>query len=120
MSDFLFVERYVIQVLYMLILLLEIYGAAVIIYSANAVFLTFLKTSRDGANARLTLAGYLSLGLELFLGAEILRTVVSRDLDEIKVLAAIIALRAIITLLIHWEVRQEWKELDRNRQPNPT
>ncbi len=120
MSDFLFVERYVIQFLYILILLLEVYGAIVIIYSSNAVFLTFLRTSRDGAKARLTLASYLSFGLELFLGAEILRTVVSRDLQEIKVLSAIIALRAIITLLIHWEVRQEWKELDRVKQADPT
>ena len=120
MSDFLLVERYVIQVLYILILLLEVYGAIVIIYSSNAVFLTFLRTSRDGANARLTLASYLSFGLELFLGAEILRTVVSRSLEEIMVLAAIIVLRAIITLLIHWEVRQEWREFDRNKHPDPT
>lgn len=112
MTDFLALERYVIQLLYLLILLLEIYGAVVIVYSANAVFLHFIRTSRDGANARLTLAGYLSFGLELFLSAEILRTVVSRSMEEIKVLAAIIILRAIITLLIRWEVRQEWKEYE--------
>ncbi len=110
MGTFPFWERYIIQVLYILILLLEIYGAAVIVYSANAVFLTFLKTSRDGTRARLTLAGYLSFGLELFLGAEILRTVISRSLNELIVLGAIIALRAIIALLLHWEVRQQWKE----------
>jgi uncharacterized membrane protein len=120
LTDFLYVERYVIQVLYILILMLEVYGAIVIIYSANAVFLTFLRTSRDGANARLTLASYLSFGLELFLGAEILRTVVTRNLEEIKVLAAIIILRAIITLLIHWEIRQEWSKYDLNKQAEPT
>lgn len=120
MSEFLELERYVIQVLYILILLLEVYGAIVIVYSANAVFLTFIKTSRDGAEARLTLAAYLSFGLELFLGAEILRTVVSRSMEEIIVLAAIIILRAIITLLIHWEVRQEWMAYDRNKKPEQT
>lgn len=116
MEVFPFLERYVIQVLYLLILLLEVYGASVIVYSANAVFLAFLKTSRDGTTARLTLAGYLSFGLELFLGAEILRTVISRSLDELIVLGAIIALRSIIALLIHWEVNQQWKEVERTQK----
>lgn len=110
MEIFPFLERYVIQVLYILILLLEVYGASVIVYSANAVFLTFLKTSRDGTTAKLTLASYLSFGLELFLGAEILRTVISRSMDELIVLGAIIALRAIIALLIHWEINQQYRE----------
>ena len=103
------VENYVFQVLFFFILLLEIYGATVIIFSSNAVFLYFLKTSKDGKTVRLTLASYLSFGLELFLGAEILRTVIFRTLEEIKVLAAIIALRSILTLLISWEIKQEQK-----------
>lgn len=119
MEIFPFLEHYVIQVLYILILLLEVYGASVIVYSANAVFLTFLKTSRDGTTARLTLASYLSFGLELFLGAEILRTVISRSLDELMVLGAIITLRSIIALLIHWEVKQQWRELDRSKVTDP-
>ncbi|MEW5921644.1 MAG: DUF1622 domain-containing protein [Bacillota bacterium] len=115
MTIFPALERYVIQVLYLLILLLEVYGASVIIYSANAVFFTFLKTSRDGTTAKLNLASYLSFGLELFLGAEILRTVISRSLEELVVLGAIIALRAIIALLIHWEVNQQWREFERTK-----
>ncbi len=101
------IEQYIFQTLYVFIILLEIYGATVIIYSASAVFFYFARTSRDGQAVRLTLAKYLSFGLELFLGAEILRTVISRELEEIKVLAAIIALRAIMTLLIHWEIKQD-------------
>ncbi|MGI6574377.1 MAG: DUF1622 domain-containing protein [bacterium] len=38
------------------------------------------------------------------MGAEILRTVVVRTIDEIIVLGAIIALRGILNLLIHWEI----------------
>jgi len=106
---FAFTEKYVFTVLFFFILLLEIYGAAVIIYSGNAVFLFFLKTSKDGRAVRLTLARYLSFGLELFLGAEILRTVISRSLEEIIVLAAIVSLRSIMTLLIQWEINQECK-----------
>ena len=103
------IEQYIFYVLYVFIIILEIYGATVIIYSSSSVFLYFVRTSRDGHVVRLTLAKYLSFGLELFLGAEILRTVISRELEEIKILAAIIALRAIMTLLIHWELQQEKK-----------
>lgn len=101
------IEQYIMQTLYVFIILLEIYGTAVIIYSASSVFWYFARTSRNGQEVRLTLARYLSFGLELFLGAEILRTVISRELEEIKVLAAIIALRAIMTFLIHWEIQQD-------------
>ena len=101
------IEEYLVQILYVFILLLEIYGAAVIIYSATFVFWYFARTSKDGKYVRLTLAKYLSFGLEIFLGAEILRTVISREMEEILVLAAIVALRAIMALLIHWEVKQE-------------
>ena len=54
---------------------------------------------------RLDLAKGLAMGLEFKLGSEILRTVVVRELSEILTVAGIIALRAALTLLIHWEIR---------------
>ena len=47
------------------------------------------------------------MGLEFKLGSEILRTVVVRDFSEILTVAGIIALRAALTFLIHWEIRNE-------------
>ena len=44
------------------------------------------------------------------LGSEILRTVVVRELQEIFIVAGIIALRAVLTFLIHWEIKNEEKE----------
>ena len=41
------------------------------------------------------------------LGSEILRTVVVREFSEIATVAAIIALRAALTFLIHWEIKVE-------------
>ena len=49
----------------------------------------------------------MALGLEFKLGSEILRTVIVRDLSEIVTVAAIIALRAALTFLIHWEIKIE-------------
>lgn len=56
---------------------------------------------------KLNLAKGMAMGLEFKLGSEILRTVVIRDLSEIGIVAAIIAVRAALTLLIHWEIKNE-------------
>lgn len=47
------------------------------------------------------------MALEFKLGGEILRTVVVRDLKEIALVGAIILLRAALTFLIHWEIKNE-------------
>lgn len=107
MEHFAEIESFVMQFLYIFILLLEVFGAMVIIFSSFWAIKFFLKTSRDGRYVRLNLAHHLAFGLELFLGAEILRTVIKRDLVELQVLAAIIALRAILTILIHWEIKKD-------------
>ena len=56
---------------------------------------------------KLNLAKGMALGLEFKLGSEILRTVVIRELSEIGIVAEIIAVRAALTLLIHWEIKNE-------------
>ena len=59
---------------------------------------------------RLHLAQGLLMGLEFKLGSEILRTVLVRELREIFIVASIIALRALLTFLIHWEIKNEQSE----------
>ena len=44
------------------------------------------------------------------MGAEIIKTVIARDLQELAILGVIIGLRAILALLIHWEIKTEMKE----------
>ena len=60
--------------------------------------------------AKLTLAKGLARGLKVKMGSEILRTVIVRDWHEIGTVAGIIALRAALTFLIHWEFKEEEKE----------
>ena len=62
---------------------------------------------RRDALTRLKLAKGMSMGLEFKLGSEILRTVVVREFKEILLVGAIILLRAALTLLIHWEIKNE-------------
>ena len=63
---------------------------------------------------RLNLAKGMALCLEFKLGSEILRTVVVRDLSEIAIVGAIIALRAALTFLLHWEIKNEEAEAEAN------
>ena len=41
------------------------------------------------------------------MGSEILKTVMIKDIDEIMILGAIIVLRALLSILIHYEVKNE-------------
>ena len=59
---------------------------------------------------KITLAQALSLGLEFKMGAEIINTVVIREASELIILGAIILLRAILAIIIHWEIKTERKD----------
>ena len=56
---------------------------------------------------RIELANALALGLEFKMGAEILKTVLVRSFSEIYILGAIILLRALLSLMIHFEIKTE-------------
>lgn len=88
----------------MAIIFFEFIGVFVIIFAGIRGIWDYGK---HNPQIRLNLATGMALGLEFKLGSEILRTVVVRDLSEIATVAAIIALRAALTFLIHWEIKVE-------------
>ena len=88
------------------ILVFEFIGVGIIIFSGLRGFYLYLERSPQ---TKLTLAKGLAMGLEFKLGSEILRTVVVREWTEIGTVAGIIALRAALTFLIHWEIKEEEK-----------
>ena len=47
----------------------------------------------------------LAAGLEFKMAAEILKTVLIREMSELLVLGAVILLRAILSILIHFEMK---------------
>jgi uncharacterized membrane protein len=87
-----------------LILLFEFMGVLVIAVAGIRGIADYVK---HNPGIRLNLAQGMALGLEFKLGSEILRTVIVRELSEVAVVAAIIALRAALTFLIHWEIKVE-------------
>ena len=86
------------------IMLFEFIGVGIIIYSGIRGFIRWLRRAPD---TKIYLAKGLAMGLEFKMGSEILRTVVVREWKEIGIVAGIIALRAALTFLIHWEIKEE-------------
>jgi len=85
---------------------LEAIGVIVLVIAAVKAMLGFF---RKDDHVRLELAQGIALSLEFKLGGEVLRTAVVRDWSELGILGAIILLRVAMTLLIHWEIKNEEK-----------
>lgn len=97
------------------IVLFEFIGVAIIIRTGVMGFVRWLRhDDRTG----IYLAQGLAMGLEFKMGSEILRTVIVRQWQEIVTVAGIIALRAALTFLLHWEIKEERRnEASTGKQP---
>ena len=83
---------------------LELFGIIVLVSTAVSCFVQWIR------NKRQNLAQGIALALEFKMGGEVLRTVVVREWSELGILGAIIVLRAMLTFLIHWEIKNEKRE----------
>ena len=88
---------------------LELVGILIILVGAVKAVIHLFSNSKHKHNIIVDLGKMLALSLEFKMGAEIVNTVVVRDLAELGTLAIVIALRAILSLLIHWEIKNEKK-----------
>lgn len=87
---------------------LELFGIIVLVSTAVSCFVQWIRNKRQ--LIRLNLAQGIALALEFKMGGEVLRTVVVREWSELGILGAIIVLRAMLTFLIHWEIKNEKRE----------
>ncbi len=94
-------------------ILLELFGVAVLVYTAIKCFWYWIK---QDSRIRLELAQGIALSLEFKMGSEVLRTVIVREWGELGILGVIILLRSILTFLIHWEIKHEEKALSQDKQ----
>ncbi len=88
------------------ILLIELIGVGVLLWSVLRALISLLRRKKM---LRLELAEGIALALEFKMGGELLRTVIVREWTELLILGAVIALRAALTFLIHWEISLEKK-----------
>ena len=89
--------------------IIELMGIFIIIVGSIKAFIMYIKslTKHIHYPIKLSLGNALALGLEFKMGSEILKTVMIKDIDEIMILGAIIVLRALLSILIHYEVKNE-------------
>ena len=87
------------------ILLIELAGIIVIVISMVRGFIGFVQ--KDDST-RIQLAQGIMLGLEFKVGSEVLRSVIVSGWNELGTLAAVILLRSLLTLLLHW--RSTWRK----------
>lgn len=99
--------------LHLLIPLCELMGVAVVAVSVSTAFARYVRAliTRRRLDVKFRLAAGLALSLEFKMAAEILKTVLLRELTELVTLGIIILLRAVLSVLIHWEMHHYEKEV---------
>ena len=100
-------ETFVKAVLPYIIVILEIMGILVVMWSAINSFWKYIQNSffKKDHNIQFYFARGLATGLEFKMAAEILKTVLVRNINELLVLGAVILLRALLSVLIHFEMK---------------
>ncbi|MEG2595018.1 MAG: DUF1622 domain-containing protein [Ruthenibacterium sp.] len=94
-------------VLQVIIPILELMGIFVVAWSAVHAFWEYIMNTffRRNYDLQFELATGLATSLEFKMAAEILKTVLVREMSELLILGAIIILRALLSLLIHFELK---------------
>lgn len=101
-----------VQVIYVFI---SVLGALVVIWGVLEAMIRFLRAKiwtpirdqiRESEAIRQQLGAHLLLGLEIFIAADIISSVVSPSWDKVGILAAIVAVRTVLSFFLRREVQQ--------------
>ena len=105
-------EQIMEKLIHIVIPACELMGIIVVAISTLRAFGNYLMNlvTKKEVDIKFQLANGLALSLEFKMAAEILKTVLIRELAELVVLGAVIILRALLSLLIHFEMKQDGKE----------
>ncbi len=93
---------------------LELIGILIIVFGSVKALIHLGRRFRHPKpfNVVIDLGRSLALALEFKMGAEIIKTVIVQDLKELATLAIVILIRALLAVIIHWEIKME-KQSDR-------
>ena len=86
---------------------LELIGVILIAFGSLKALIDLIKSrfNLGNENTKLSLAQSLALALEFKMGAEILKTITVRTLEELQILGAIVLIRVVLSFVIHWEIK---------------
>ena len=90
---------------------IEIMGIIAVTWTSLKTFWEYIQNCfmKKHYDLQYHLANGLATGLEFKMAAEILKTVLVRELSELLILGAVILLRALLSLLIHFEMKKSEK-----------
>lgn len=102
-------ENFISIILPPIIAICELIGIFVVTVTAVQSFYKYLKglVTKTPSDFKFELAQGLASALEFKMAAEILKTVQVQDKQELLILGAVILLRALLSLLIHFEMKEE-------------
>ena len=109
-------ENILTQVTQYSILILEVVGVVIIMATAVRCMIAGIKRNHI---VPLMLGKGIALALEFMLASEVLRTVTSADVKTLGLVGITVVLRAAMTVLIHWESRNEKKEEEEKKESAP-
>ena len=98
---------------------LELVGILIIVAGSVKALIHLIRRLRhpEPFNVVIDLGRSLALALEFKMGAEIINTVIVHDLKELATLAIVILIRALLAVIIHWEIKME-RESERTQKPD--
>lgn len=101
-----------------IIALLELMGIFIVTWSGIKAFWRYVRNTffRKNHDLQYSFAKGLSTALEFKMAAEILKTVLVREMSELVILGAIIVLRALVTILLKFEIRSSKKEIPQEKE----
>lgn len=99
---------------------LELIGIIIIVVGSCRALIRLLKCVIEKKSFRVVidLGKALSLALEFKMGAEIIKTVIIHNLEELAILGIVIIIRALLAFIIHWEIRLEEKSEPKDPEKN--
>lgn len=88
---------------------LELIGILIVIVGSVKALIHLIGRLRHPRpfNVFLDLGRSLALALEFKMGAEIINTVIVHDIRELVTLGLVILVRALLAIIIHWEIKME-------------
>ena len=97
---------------------LELVGIIIIIIGSFRALVRLVQCvlKKQPFHVVIDLGKALSLALEFKMGAEIIKTVIIHNLEELAILGVVIIIRALLAFIIHWEIRLEEKTASVNTE----
>ncbi len=92
-----------------LVAFIEIIGIIIVVIGFLGCFFKYLTSLMKHTNYNLVidLSNVFAVGLQVLMGAEILKSVLIPSLTEVLVLFGIVAIRMMLSLLLHYEMKAE-------------